>query len=128
MTAAHRSRGCAPPKSMAAAAREAGISRDQMRTALRVASIPDEDFERLVESDEPPTVTKLAKIGKEYRRLRRERPDLAPFANAAVIEASIEAKTFSRRTPLAALVRAWNRATAEERRAFLEHVAAAVSQ
>ncbi|KAB2680355.1 hypothetical protein [Brucella pseudintermedia] len=46
-------------------AKEAGLSRDQMHTALRVANIPDEDFERQVESQNPPTVTKLAEQGKK---------------------------------------------------------------
>jgi hypothetical protein len=47
----------------AQAASDAGMSRDQMHTALRLANIPADDFERQVESDEPPTVTALAKQG-----------------------------------------------------------------
>jgi len=35
------------------AAYDAGMSRDQMHTALRVASVPAEDFEQLVEGDAP---------------------------------------------------------------------------
>ena len=49
--------------SRAAAARDAGLSKRQKDTALRVASIPKEDFEALVESEEPPTVTALAERG-----------------------------------------------------------------
>jgi hypothetical protein len=45
------------------AAREAGLSRDQKHTALRVASVPKGLFETLVESDDPPTVTGLAELG-----------------------------------------------------------------
>jgi len=45
------------------AATDAGMSRDQMHTALRVANIPADDFERQVESRNPPTVTALAKQG-----------------------------------------------------------------
>jgi hypothetical protein len=45
------------------AARRAGLSRDQTVTALRVNNVPRDEFERLVESDDPPTVTKLAELG-----------------------------------------------------------------
>lgn len=45
------------------AAEDAGMSRDQMHTALRVANVPAEDFERQVESPTPPTVTALAAQG-----------------------------------------------------------------
>jgi hypothetical protein len=45
------------------AAEDAGMSRDQMHTALRVANVPREDFERQVESDKPPTVSQLAQQG-----------------------------------------------------------------
>lgn len=51
----------------AEAAEQAGMSERQRVTALRVASIPRAEFERLVESDAPPTVTKLAEIGKQER-------------------------------------------------------------
>lgn len=44
-------------------ATEAGLSRDQMHTALRTATVPAEQFEKLVESETPPTVTKLAELG-----------------------------------------------------------------
>jgi hypothetical protein len=39
------------------AATDAGISERQRVTALRVASVPEDDFERQVESDTPPTIT-----------------------------------------------------------------------
>lgn len=45
------------------AAGEAGLSRDQMHTALRVANVPKADFDRQVDSPNPPTVTALAKQG-----------------------------------------------------------------
>ena len=56
-----------PLVSRAQAARDAGMSRDQKRTALRVASIPDDEFEEAVESDNPPTVTELAKRGTKSK-------------------------------------------------------------
>lgn len=55
--------GGAPTRSQVA--QDAGMSRDQMHTALRVANVPEADFERQVESDTPPTVTKLAEQGKQ---------------------------------------------------------------
>ncbi|KFL24950.1 hypothetical protein JP74_21995 [Devosia sp. 17-2-E-8] len=45
------------------AASDAGMSRDQMHTAIRVANVPADQFEKLVESPTPPTVTKLAEMG-----------------------------------------------------------------
>jgi len=44
-------------------ATSAGLSKDQQKQALRVASIPEREFERAVESPRPPTVTELAKQG-----------------------------------------------------------------
>ncbi len=45
------------------AATDAGLSRDQRVTHLRVANVPAEEFEAAVESADPPTVTELARIG-----------------------------------------------------------------
>lgn len=58
-----------PPNSgtRKAAASAAGLSRDQAKQALRVASVPHEQFESAIESDDPPTVTALAKQGKKPR-------------------------------------------------------------
>ncbi len=53
------------PTSRSKAAKDAGLSRDQKVTALRVASVPTDEFEQLVESDKPPTVTELAERGKK---------------------------------------------------------------
>jgi hypothetical protein len=36
-------------------------------TAVRVANVPAEQFEKTVESNEPPTVTALAEMGKQSR-------------------------------------------------------------
>jgi hypothetical protein len=56
--------GRGAPTSRRAAAKAAGLSKDQQVQAARVASIPKGKFEREVESDDPPTVTKLAEMGK----------------------------------------------------------------
>lgn len=60
----HNSVGVDVPKSgRFAAAKEAGLSRDQTLTAVRVANVPKGQFEDLVESDDPPPVAELARIG-----------------------------------------------------------------
>lgn len=45
------------------AATEAGLSKRQKDTALQVANIDEAEFEEAVESDEPPTISELAKRG-----------------------------------------------------------------
>ena len=56
--------GCTSPiVTRKQAAEDAGLSDDQRKNALRVASIPESEFSELVESDSPPTITKLAEIG-----------------------------------------------------------------
>jgi len=87
-------RGGTPPKvTRTSAARDAGLSDDQRKTALRVASVPREDFERQIESDDPPTVTELARQGtkakEDFEKLRvhmqkvvDERPEY-PLATVA---------------------------------------------
>lgn len=64
------------------AAREAGLSKHQKDTALRVANVAPEVFEALVESDAPPTVTALADMGRTPRA-PRPAPQPAPAAPAA---------------------------------------------
>ena len=49
------------------AAEQAGLSEHQRKTALRVANVPEQDFNQSVESDNPPTVTKLAEMGKQSK-------------------------------------------------------------
>lgn len=51
------------------AAAEAGMSKRQQVTAVRVANVPKEEFEAVVEGDNPPTVTKLAEMGTKHRHL-----------------------------------------------------------
>ncbi len=42
----------------------AGMSERQRKDALRVANIPEADFEKVVESEKPPTITQLSEAGK----------------------------------------------------------------
>ncbi len=58
----------APNSGRFAAAEEAGLSRRQTVTAIRVANIPPAEFEAAIESDKPPTVTELARRGTETKR------------------------------------------------------------
>jgi hypothetical protein len=55
--------GRAPTR--AQAAEDAGLSEHQRKTALRVANVSMDEFERQVEGDNPPTVTALADQGRK---------------------------------------------------------------
>lgn len=55
--------GTRPSLTRTQAAEDAGLSDWQRKTALRVASIDKDEFERVIESDNPPTVTQLAEMG-----------------------------------------------------------------
>jgi Protein of unknown function (DUF3102) len=43
------------------AAQDAGLSRDQAKTALRVSNVPREEFEKRVDSDNPPTIVEIGR-------------------------------------------------------------------
>jgi hypothetical protein len=49
------------------AAKQAGLSERQRVTALRVASVDSASFEAATESEDPPTVTELAELGRFHR-------------------------------------------------------------
>lgn len=63
----HRKNDGAVISSQRQAATDAGMSERQRVTAVRVANVPADKFEEWVESDAPPTVTKLAEAGKAAR-------------------------------------------------------------
>jgi hypothetical protein len=75
------------PISRREAAEAAGMSKDQQVQAVRVANIPKPDFERLIEGDNPPTVTALAEMGKKPR----PQEPAAPEPRQLDIEKAIEA-------------------------------------
>lgn len=97
------------PPSRSEAARGAGLSERQQKTALRVANIPDDDFEELIEQSPPPTVTELAERGKKSA----PRPlldlggrDPEDFQQAtAALGAIRDIKEFSARANLGAIAR-----------------------
>lgn len=49
------------------AARDAGLSKSQTITALRVGKIPKDELDEAIESDDPPTITELARRGTKAR-------------------------------------------------------------
>ena len=55
--------GAHPSLTREQAATDAGRSKHQRKTALRLTAIPEQDFVAQLESDKPPTVTALAKQG-----------------------------------------------------------------
>ena len=61
--------GTVPRSTRESVATEAGLSERQRKTALRTANVPDDEFEQAVESEKPPTVTKLADQGKKKRNI-----------------------------------------------------------
>lgn len=54
-----------PTVTRMSAARAAGLSEFQQATALRVAAVPAEHFERLVEAEKPMRANKIAAIGRK---------------------------------------------------------------
>jgi hypothetical protein len=73
-----------------AAAEQAGLSERQQKTALRVASVPKEEFERLVESDNPPTITQLAALGTKKQLVDLKGRDPSEFNKAMHFVGGIE--------------------------------------
>ena len=55
------------PLSRSEAAKEAGLSKRQKDTAMRVASLSEDEFSEAVEGDRPATVTELADRGTKKR-------------------------------------------------------------
>ena len=79
------------PPSRKDLANAAGLSKDQQVTASRVARIPEEEFEAAVESESPPSVTKLGEMGKRKREgpAHLEGIDPAVFSQATQVEGSL---------------------------------------
>ena len=76
------------------AASNAGLSERQKHTALRVASVPEDEFEEAVESD-PPTVTKMAERGTRKTPIADLLEDRNPKEFAAATHAQGELRRFS---------------------------------
>jgi hypothetical protein len=65
-----KGRGGPPPtlETRKTAATDAGMSTDQAKTAIRVSNVPQELFNDQVESDTPPTITRLAELCHNYEK------------------------------------------------------------
>jgi len=60
-----KSKGRQVPFDRKQAAKKAGLSPDKAKQSIRVANVHEEDFEEQLESDDPPTLTDLAKQGRK---------------------------------------------------------------
>jgi hypothetical protein len=76
------------------AARDAGISKHQATQAMRVASIPESEFEEALANDTPPTVTTLAERGKTSRP-PEPREAIVPADRAQVAAAYDQLRQFA---------------------------------
>jgi hypothetical protein len=72
-----KTRGATPPSSRKAVAEKAGVSPDQAKQMIRVARVPDEQFESMVERPKPATVEELAAAGTK----KSERVEPKPHRN-----------------------------------------------
>jgi hypothetical protein len=59
--------GTVPPVTRTQAATEAGLSERQRKTALRIAAVPEPEFEAALARQQPPTITELAAQGTAPR-------------------------------------------------------------
>jgi hypothetical protein len=62
-----RQEGSRPSVTGTQAAARDGVREHQLKTSLRIAAVPEEDFNRQVESPTPPTKTQLAEQGRMRR-------------------------------------------------------------
>jgi hypothetical protein len=70
----------------------AGMSVKQATTAMRVASIPEEEFEAAIEADDTPTITKLAEMGTKKRDPPPEPPAYLKGRTPEEFNAAIHAR------------------------------------
>lgn len=55
------------------AADEAGLSRHQMYQCLAIARIPQDEFDRLIDSADPPTLEELVRFGRSQQKKPKAR-------------------------------------------------------
>jgi hypothetical protein len=95
-----------PSRSRAAAGRAAKMSPRQVKTALRVASLPAVEFEAAVESEDPATITELAERGTAKPLVDLKGRDPAEFALATQAQGAIDRLAqFAAATDAAAVAR-----------------------
>ena len=100
------------------AARDAGLSERQMVTALRITNIPLARFNALVESASPPSITRLAELGRKAGppRSNAVRPNALTPARARKVFRSVQ--EFCRKTEPGDLARAFTSQDAPALRQF----------
>lgn len=79
------------PPNRTSMAEQAGMSSHQQKQAIRVAGVPEQEFTKLVDSDTPPTVTKLAAMGTKKQLVDLKGRDPAEFNKAMHFVGGIEA-------------------------------------
>lgn len=83
------------PVTRTQAATDAGLSERQRKTALRIASIPADDFDYAIESQDPPTVTALATLGTQCRPQPAQGPiETTPAPHEEVLDSIQAVYTF----------------------------------
>lgn len=105
------------------AANKAGLSEHQQLQAVRVANVPAAEFEALIESQKPPTVKKLAEIGKHQQPrplVNLEGRDPKEFAISTNGQAQLrQLAEFAGSTDAAIVIRG---AMPHERKAIRHHI------
>jgi len=104
-------------------ATDAGLSDHQRKQALRIAHLPEQEFEAAVESAEPPSVTALAARGRRLIRVEVERCEI--FVRVPVVYSKPATKTIeeiSLERQLAVLMAVWRKTDPEARRRFLQNI------
>jgi hypothetical protein len=76
--------------SRAEMAEQAGMSKHQQMQATRVAALPEQQFTKMIESDTPPTITKLAEMGTKKQLIDLKGRDPSHFNKAMHFVGGIE--------------------------------------
>jgi hypothetical protein len=117
--------GTLPRLTRSEAATDAGLSEHQRKTALRVASLPEKEFDAAIEAPAPTTVTALAERGKRPAAPRNavvndEIHVIVPVVYGPPGSKSIDEISTERQVAL--LMAAWRRASPDARRRFLQNI------
>ena len=79
-----------PSFTRAGMAESAGMSSHQQKQAIRVAGVPEQEFTKMVDSDTPPTITKLAAMGTKKQLVDLKGRDPSEFNKAMHFVGGIE--------------------------------------
>lgn len=116
-------KGSVPPfTSREQAAGNAGLTEDQTKVAIRVANVPEQIFEDQVESEAPPTVTKLAEQGTKKQTPIYERQGMTKQAFQAGMYFRGELRRMAEKTEEYDPKDIVDGSTPEERKEMREHI------